>query len=31
MGERDEDNELIAEEIVKRCKKDGLDVKIFYD
>ena len=30
-GGRDEDNELIAEKIVKRCKKDGLDVKIFYD
>jgi hypothetical protein len=30
-GERDVDNELIAEEIVRKCKKDGLDVKIFYD
>ena len=30
-GEKDEDNELIVEEIVKRCKKDGLDVEILYD
>ncbi len=30
-GERDEDNELIAEDIVRRCKKDGLDVKILHD
>ena len=30
-GERDEDNELIAREIVRRCREKGLDVEIRYD
>jgi len=30
-GERDDDNELIAREIVRRCKDNGLDVEIKYD
>jgi hypothetical protein len=28
---QDEDNELIAGEIVRRCKDEGIDIKVLYD